>query len=179
VIAAVPQIPARRAAVLEAIFAGPGAPVALLDAARSQRVLRLIRSVDGARILYEGKIAPGIADVAPYLVPADPKSRVVEQLVAYGWGNSWGVFCKSKVGVDDLRRHLRKFLTVKTEGGKKMLFRFYDPRVLRVYLPTCTPVELQTFFGPVERFVIESRDAGKAIVHRRAGEGFAMEEVAL
>jgi hypothetical protein len=30
-----------------------------------------------------------------------------------------------------------------------LLFRYYDPRVLRVYLPSCRPSELETVFGPV------------------------------
>ena len=34
-------------------------------------------------------------------------------------------------------------------------FRYYDPRVLRVYLPTCNARELQTVFGPVLRYLVE------------------------
>lgn len=36
-----------------------------------------------------------------------------------------------------------------------MLFRFYDPRVLRLYLPSCTTEELDRVFGSVERFILE------------------------
>ena len=53
------------AAALEAIYAGPGNAYAVLDAARSRRVLRLVRERrESARILYEGPIAPDIAEVA-------------------------------------------------------------------------------------------------------------------
>ena len=31
-------------------------------------------------------------------------------------------------------------------------FRFYDPRILRAFLPACTSDELRSFFGPVQRF---------------------------
>jgi hypothetical protein len=37
-----------------------------------------------------------------------------------------------------------------------MLFRYYDPRVLSVYLPTCNPEEVTSLFGPVSRFLMES-----------------------
>jgi hypothetical protein len=37
-----------------------------------------------------------------------------------------------------------------------MVFRYYDPRVLRVYLPTCVTAELRTVFGPIECFWTES-----------------------
>jgi hypothetical protein len=175
-----PQVPQRNAAALDALFDGPGRPYAIVDAARTPRVLRLVKGCgERALILYEGPIAQEIAEVAPYLIPADRGSGVAEQIVSAGWGDAWGVFCASKVGPDELRRHLRKFLTVLTEKRKRMLFRFYDPRVLRVYLPTCTPAELQTFFGPVERFVIEGEGARAAIVHRREGEAFQTGQVPL
>lgn len=172
--------PARDGAVLSALYAGPGHAWALLDAARSRRVLRLVKQLgDRASILYEGPVAPEIAEVAPYLVPADRGSGVAEQVVSSGWGDAWGVFCKTELGGDELRRHLRRFLTVRTEAGKKMLFRFYDPRVLRVYLPTCTPAELQAFFGPVDRFLCEGEGARSVFVHRRAGEAYCQETISL
>ena len=52
-------------------------------------------------------------------------------------------------------RHFRQFLRVRDEAGREFFFRFYDPRVLRVYLPTCNSEELRTFFGPVELFSME------------------------
>jgi hypothetical protein len=168
------------AAALEAIYAGPGDAYAVLDAARSRRVLRLVRERGvSARILYEGPVAPDIAEVAPYLVPAAPGSGLAEEIVGLGWGDAWGVFCASAAGPDELRRHLRRFLTVRTEKRKSLLFRFYDPRILRVYLPTCTSAELKTFFGPVERFVCEGEDPQVALVHRRAGEQLRAEQIPL
>ena len=46
------------------------------------------------------------------------------------------------------------------------MFRYYDPRVLRVYLPTCTPDELEMLFGPIERFWMESNAAGTVLDFR-------------
>ena len=40
--------------------------------------------------------------------------------------------------------------------GKRLLFRYYDPRVLRVFLPTCTPAELAGFFGPIRGYLLEA-----------------------
>jgi len=51
---------------------------------------------------------------------------------------------------------------VQDAKGKDMYFRFYDPRVLRVFLPTCTPEELSDFFGPIAGFLIESAERGHA-----------------
>ena len=74
---------------------------------------------------------------------------------------------------------LRIFLTVMTEKKKKLLFRYYDPRVLRPYLPSCTPAELQTFFGPIDQYVIEGEDPSQAHVHARDNKDFKATTVKL
>ena len=56
---------------------------------------------------------------------------------------------------------------VKNEGGKSIYFRYYDPRVLRVYLPTCNEGELDVIFGPVLRYVVEGEDAKTMIEYSR------------
>lgn len=53
------------------------------------------------------------------------------------------------------RLHFKKRLRVQTEAGRQPAFRYYDPRVLNIYLPTCTGQELRTFFGPVTRLLAE------------------------
>ncbi len=70
----------------------------------------------------------------------------------------------SDVSFGDLHRHFRHFLIVKDESGRKLYFRFYDPRVLRVFLPTCTKTQLREFFGPVEVFVLEDENPTNALV---------------
>ncbi len=56
-----------------------------------------------------------------------------------------------------VRRHFRQFTRVDFEdSGKFVLFRFFDPGVLPVYLDSCNERELATFFGPVGSFVIEA-----------------------
>ena len=80
------------------------------------------------------------------------------RLLDEGWGQSWGVFLK--IGdASNLRHHLRKLLKVRDEAGRHLIFRFQDPRVLRVYLPTCHVDELRQFFGPVTAFLAESASA--------------------
>jgi len=46
-----------------------------------------------------------------------------------------------------MRQHFRRFITVHDESGKPLLFRYYDPRVLRTFLPTCNAKELAEIFG--------------------------------
>jgi hypothetical protein len=58
-----------------------------------------------------------------------------------------------------MRGHFRSFLTVYDESGNPLNFRYYDPRVWRLYLPTCNSGELKTVFGPVVAYYLEDEDA--------------------
>ena len=57
---------------------------------------------------------------------------------------------------EEIRRHLRRFLRVKDERGRRLLFRYYDPIVLAAFLPTCTAAELAEVFGPIDAFLVET-----------------------
>ena len=105
-----------------------------------------------------------LQQTAPYLIQLDREDRFTRYLIETGWGASWGSFVRTETGIKQLRRHLKEFLRVRDEAGKRLIFRYYDPRVLRVYLPTCRPAELDTFFGPINAFITEGsgarRDSG-------------------
>jgi hypothetical protein len=64
----------------------------------------------------------------------------------------------TRAALDTLRFHLRGFLRVRDQSGRKLVFRYYDPRVFRDYLPTCTSGELEMVFGPIDSFIAEGRD---------------------
>jgi hypothetical protein len=54
-------------------------------------------------------------------------------------------------------------LRVETPERKVVNFRFYDPRVLRAFLPACDRMEIAEFFGPIRVFVIEAEELGDAV----------------
>ncbi|MCG7851384.1 MAG: DUF4123 domain-containing protein, partial [Methanosarcinaceae archaeon] len=76
-------------------------------------------------------------------------------------GNHWGIFAITAKEVDlrTVRRHFRRFLMVKDPEGKQIYFRYYDPRVLNVFLPTCNSEELSVVFGPVSSYIMEDEDS--------------------
>jgi len=128
----------------------------LLDAARDERIYPAVMRADAEwTCLYRGDAAVTMAEVAPYLVQLDRASRFTSWAIEQGWGNSWGVFLNAPVTLEVLRNHFRRFVFAQLPDGRNVYFRFYDPRVLRVYLPTCTAEEAGKIFGPVERFVVE------------------------
>lgn len=86
--------------------------------------------------------------MAPYLVQLAARSPLTELRIREHWGQAGGCFSVGAQRLQSHSGHLRRFLLVKDAQGQDMYFRFYDPRVLRVFLPTCTPEELSDFFGP-------------------------------
>src|SRR5262245_30540521 len=137
-----------------------GCLYALLDAAREKRIPKQLHEIQAEFVsLYRGEPEVTLADVAPYLVRIGENSKVLEWILGSGWGRSWGLFAISAADLDGLRRHFRRFLLVRDPDGKELYFRFYDPRVLRVYLPTCTGPETKRFLGPIHAFLMESEDA--------------------
>jgi hypothetical protein len=107
--------------------------------------------------LYEGDIEAAVAEVAPYLVRVQPGTELADWLLA-GWGQCRGMFALAPAAIEmsALRRHFRKLTMVYGADMQALLFRFYDPRVLRLQLPECGAARLKDFFGPVQRFVIEN-----------------------
>jgi hypothetical protein len=132
---------------------------AVLDAARSPEILdRLREEPEGWTCLYRGESAEALGDVAPYLVQLEPGGALLRWLIEKGIGDSWGILALSAERIDILHRHFRKFLLAQDEEGRILYFRFYDPRVLRVFLPICTPEEAREFFGPVTKFIVEESE---------------------
>lgn len=105
--------------------------------------------------LFRGELQPDMAEVAPYLVQLEPESEFTSWVIGQGWGNHWGMFATSEADFRQMRTHFRTFLIVHDETGRPLRFRYYDPRVLRTFLPTCTTEELTAIFGPVTGYVVE------------------------
>jgi hypothetical protein len=130
----------------------------VLDGARDPKIHHaLLESRLEYRCLYSGRLPRALELAAPQLVELLPGHRLTTRLLDEGWGRSWGSLLRVS-DPSNLRHHLRKLLKVRTEDGRRLLFRYYDPRVLRLYLPTCTVDELRQMFGPVSAFFTESED---------------------
>lgn len=147
------------------LFAEDGANAfAVIDGASSAGLLDKLYGLQPEfACLYRGELAPDMAEVAPYLVRLEPETEFAEWVFAEGWGKHWGVFALAHASLREMRRHFRSFLTVYDPEGRPLLFRYYDPRVLRVYLPTCDARELQTVFGPVSAYLLEGEDPNELL----------------
>ena len=115
--------------------------------------------------LYLGELLPDRAETAPYLVRLERDSRFTQWLFDQGWGKNWGIFAqvRDRVDMKQVRHHFRTFLMVEFPGGKSSYFRYYDPRVLADYLPTCDEIEARAVFGPVSAYLIEGAKQNTAL----------------
>jgi hypothetical protein len=130
---------------------------AVIDAAQDSTTPQRAREANlRVQSLYEGKLGARLDDVAPHLTTFEPDGEFAGWLCD-NWGGNHGIVFQSKATFEDLRKHFRRFLMVQDGTGKRFRFRFYDPRVLRAFLPVCTRGELAQFFGPVECFYTATR----------------------
>jgi|SRR5215218_4073176 len=109
--------------------------------------------------LWTGDLTPDLVYTAPYLVALSPDSKFTDWVFAEALGKHWGIFIRSRHSMLETRNHFRKLISVYDERGNPMRFRFYDPRVLRKFLPTCNPGELKTLFGKASAIFTEADDA--------------------
>ncbi len=129
--------------------------------------------------LFRGDLEPDMALVAPYLVQLDPDTEFANWVATRGWGKHWGIFATSDADLRALRQHFRSFVMVYDTSNNPKYFRYYDPRVLRIFLPTCNAKELSTIFGPVESYLVEAEDPNTALAFQNISGTLKEEKIAL
>jgi len=153
------------------IAAGSLSVYAVLDAARDDRIFPAVTSSGAARECLFAGAQEALEKAAPHLVALSPEAPLLETIAREGWGQSWGIFLSTPRPLEDLRRELRRLLRVQLPDGKRVLFRFYDPRVLRTYFPTCTPAELRAFMDFAPFYFAESEKADALVRYHREPQG--------
>lgn len=139
---------------------------AVLDPAADPRILPLVRASGEPYVsLFQQREGGARAlELSPHLVALSGASDLLEELIDEGSGHSWGVYLSSHAGLEEVRGRLRRLLMVDADPADRaapsVLFRFYDPRVLRVFLPAAGPAHLAAFFGVVTTWIAEGSDAG-------------------
>lgn len=113
--------------------------------------------------LFSGELEPDMQEVAPYLVRLYPRTPFTNWLLEECWGKHWGIFAHSRKTLKEMRKHFRALVSVYDEKGNPLIFRYYDPRVIGKFLPTCNPAEIKTFFGDVSSYFAESKDGEKML----------------
>ena len=154
------------------LFDGSGQFVyAILDGARHLETLNMLEDSDSPFLcVYTGRLDPEVAVTAPYLVELREDDDMFDDLFDDGWGDSRGIFLTSDQRLRSVRRHLRSLTHAEMPDGEMVLFRFYDPRALRTFMPVATPEQRAGMFGDViDRFVLENEEADGTIIYEPVG----------
>jgi hypothetical protein len=117
-------------------------------------------------------------ELTPYVVAVDP--MLLDWLRRNVWSKPWGVFVLAESDLASLAQHFARFLLITLPDGENWFFRFYDPRLLQVFLPNCSAEELSAFCAPVRAFAIPSGEGGEIEIMRYvpgSGESAAEAEV--
>jgi hypothetical protein len=129
----------------------------ILDAAQLEHELNLANYLNkDNRCLYMGESAETLKYVAPYLFVHKRDSDFSQWLLQKKQQIGAGIFFHTKANFEQVFRHLRTLLFITTEEGEELYFRFYDPFVTSIFLPTCDSNQIREFFGPIEFFIVET-----------------------
>ncbi len=120
--------------------------------------------------LFHDKAPSEVYEFAPYVFSIE-REIVSESAFRETFSASNGLIVISDEAIESIRIHLKKFLIVGLNDGRRVHFRFYDSRVLVDFLPTCNSAQLSEFFGPILVFAVQGGREGDWLTFRlRGGE---------
>jgi hypothetical protein len=148
-------------------LASRGQLYAILDACDAPAVPPKVKELgeENGVSLYRGEAEENYWAIAPHLIRVD--ASVLDWIATTLWEQPWGIFVVAEANLETLHTHFRKFLTVQMPDGERVYFRFYDPRVIQQFLPTCNDAELGEFFGSIQKFGCGLPDQKKVTLFRR------------
>lgn len=153
---------------------------AIIDGASNKELVPALKD-SGLRYncLYEGKLSYDMELASPYLVRLEQDNAFTEELLINGPENNWCIYLVTYPPVTMLSvlRQARKNQKVLNPKGNTLIFRYFDPRILRNYLPSCSIFEAGIFYGPVDTIICNSSEENK--IHRfiRTDHGIIDQEV--
>lgn len=151
---------------------------AVVDCARDDELYPIICRFgpQDATCLFSGAQPRELEAVSPYLVRLTSGDPATRSLLLDYWGDSAFIVVHSVDPIDVTRRHLKTFLQARMPDGEITLFRFYDPRVMRVFLPTCDTAQLEQIFGRLLKILTED-ETGDHIVHWSVSARYRLKQI--
>jgi Domain of unknown function (DUF4123) len=133
---------------------------AIIDCAADPSIYPMLKNsgVKRACLYKKGVHFPGDAMTeelkanAPFLLEVEPDSSFFTKLMDLGFNKNWFIITCSDKDYDTVYEHCSDNLLAQTEDNTSLLFRWYDARILGVFLSSCTIDEIKSFFGPLLLF---------------------------
>lgn len=130
--------------------------------------------------LLRGELPFDLAEAAPYLVKLEESNEFTEWLLNQAREKPCCIFARTSDDFIALRKHFRSLIRAEMPNGKVVHFRYYDPRVLATYLPTCTEEDNALLFSVAEVYLtvdleqqrlLTFRDEPNKIMQEGIGDG--------
>ena len=154
----------------------------VVDAARALKLAYAARERDDATTshgtLLTGPLGKYLDHVAPHLVEIDPASDYLDSW-SDALGSSAGILFLAEAESPAVFAHLRKLFVVTDEDGAEYSFRYYDPRVLRLFLTSCDVAQAEEFFGPMRLVLVEAEQPATMLACSPTRTGVKLEAVTL
>lgn len=117
-----------------------------------------------------------LADCGPVLTAVEPNSALAKTFTEE-WQEKAGIWLESDADEATLLAHLRSLIHVRLEGDVSVFFRYYDPRITRLWLEDLTAAERDRLMGPVRLIRLPNGEGGTLLLKResleQAGERYA------
>jgi hypothetical protein len=146
---------------------GPLHTYAVIDGVRVPNLAEIL-PVCGleARCLFLDGEGEDLVALAPWLVRLEDGHRITRALFTDVpgrdvpwelWRHAPALYLRSRLGIDRLRSHLRRFVRVGTDDGRLMFFRFWDSRTFEDFLVSHADDGALSLFRGIHSFVVYHR----------------------
>lgn len=119
---------------------------AVIDGASAPMLLGKLDSVEYACLL-RGELSLDLAEAAPYLVELKENCDFTSWLIKYSQQKKCCIYIQSTESIFSVRKHCRFLLKAELPNKSIVYFRFYDPRVIDIYIKNCNFEEKIFFLG--------------------------------
>lgn len=137
---------------------------AVIDAAKIKKLTNELIIVDEQKyqILFEGKEAIELEEVAPYLVELKKEDEFTKWVSKNVYGHNGAIFIKSTNNLNELAQHLKPFIPVTREVEhegrvitQKGYLAYYDPRVFPNWIESESEETQSDFFSQITKLYCE------------------------
>ncbi|WP_225768817.1 DUF4123 domain-containing protein [Inquilinus sp. Marseille-Q2685] len=144
------------------------------DCGRDRNIRTLLQALaEESACLYQGEALAEYGDEAPWLATAGPHAELWTWLIEEGLGQRWGVFLASRRDFDAVRRHLRRFVKIRTWENQLVFFRFFDPFVWNSQVGFFSEEQRRHLFDGIDLSLTELGDKGFMRLRLEADARFA------
>ncbi|MET0357765.1 MAG: DUF4123 domain-containing protein [Cellvibrio sp.] len=121
----------------------------LIDAAHDARIFPALEKSWHTRacLFSEDQVSSAIKSAAPFLVKIKKIDEFMVWCMQEGFNKHWMIFFTSpEIHVSEIKLHFKRFSQAYGPDGKQYFFRYYDPRVLPIFLAAAGGRDRTDFF---------------------------------